>query len=55
MKWVTTDYKGNQKVWYSEDEIIKYKSFLQEIRDLKKANNINDDVLKMINRFLEVG
>ena len=50
MKWVTTDYKGNPKVWYSEDEITKYKSFLQEIRDLKKANNINDDVFKMINR-----
>ena len=55
MKWVTTDYKGNPKVWYSEDEITKYKSFLQEIRDLKKADGINDDVFKMINRFLEVG
>ena len=23
MKWVTTDYKGNKKVWYSEDVIKK--------------------------------
>ena len=23
MKWVTTDYKGNKKVWYSEDVIEK--------------------------------
>ena len=55
MKWIRNDYKGNPQVWYSEDEITKYKSFLQEIIDLKKANGINDDVLKMINRFLEVG
>lgn len=54
MKWIKQDIYGNEQVWYSEDEIIKYKSFLQEIIDLKKANGINDDVLKMINRFLEV-
>jgi hypothetical protein len=52
MQWITKDYKGNPQVWYSEDEITKYKSFLQEIIDLKKANGINDDVFKMINRFL---
>lgn len=23
MKWITTDYKGNKKVWYSEDVIKK--------------------------------
>ena len=54
MKWITTDYKGNKKVWYSEDEITKYKSFLQEIINLKKANGIKDDVFKMINRFLNL-
>lgn len=25
MKWITTDYKGNKKVWYSEDVINKIK------------------------------
>jgi hypothetical protein len=54
MKWIKQDVYGNKQVWYSEDEITKYKSLLQEIRDLKKANGINDDVFKMINRFLEV-
>lgn len=54
MKWIRNDYKGNPQVWYSEDVINKYRNFLIEIRDLKKANNINDDVFKMINRFLEV-
>ena len=33
MKWVTKDYKGNQKVWYSEDEIEKYKTALKETQD----------------------
>lgn len=53
MQWVTTDAMGNKKTWYSEDEVQKYKSFLAEIRDLKLANGINDDVFKMINRFME--
>lgn len=24
-KWVTTDYKGDEKVWYSEDVILYIK------------------------------
>lgn len=53
MIWKTTDYKGNEKIWYSENVINRYKSFLNEIRDLKASQGIKDDVLKMINRFLE--
>lgn len=26
MKWVTTDYKGNPQVWYSDDVINKIES-----------------------------
>lgn len=52
MKWITTDYKGNKKVWYSEDVINKYRNCLTEIRDLKISLGIKDDVLKMINRVL---
>lgn len=52
MKWITTDYKGNKQVWYSEDEIQRYKNILIEIKKLKEANGINDDVLKIINRVL---
>ena len=33
MKWVTKDYKGNPQVWYSEDEIKKYKTALKETQD----------------------
>lgn len=52
MKWVTTDYKGNPQVWYSEDVINKYRNCLTEIRDLKISLGIKDDALKMINRVL---
>lgn len=27
MKWVTTDYKGNKKVWYSEDVINRIREW----------------------------
>jgi hypothetical protein len=30
MKWITTDYKGNKQVWYSEDIITKIEDFCQE-------------------------
>lgn len=52
MKWITTDYKGNKKVWYSEDVINKYRNCLTEIRDLKISLGIKDDVLKMIEKVL---
>ena len=52
MKWITTDYKGDKKVWYSEDVINKYRNCLTEIRDLKISLGIKDDALKMINRVL---
>jgi len=32
--WRTTDYKGNEQVWYSEDEVKKYKFCLAEIKEL---------------------
>ena len=51
-KWQYTNYKGEQVTWYSSDVIDRYKNFLIEIRDLKKSQNINDDVLKMIENFL---
>lgn len=52
MKWVKKDIYGNKQVWYSEDEIQRYKNTLIEIKKLKEANGIKDDVLKMINRVL---
>lgn len=52
MKWVTTDYKGNKKVWYSEDVTNKYRNCLTEIRNLKISLGIKDDALKMIDRVL---
>lgn len=52
MKWTTKDCYGNTKTWYSEDEIMKYKNCLREIRNLKVALDIKDDALKMINRVL---
>ena len=33
MKWITTDYKGNKKVWYSEEVLEKI------IQKLKDPNN----------------
>ena len=27
MKWITTDYKGNKKVWYSEDIIFRIREW----------------------------
>lgn len=29
MKWITTDYKGDKKVWYSEEVINKIKPALE--------------------------
>lgn len=52
MKWITTDYKGNKKVWYSEDVVNKYRNCLIEIRDLKIYLGIKDDALKMIEKVL---
>lgn len=51
-KWQFTNYKGEQVTWYSADVVEKYRKLLIEIRDLKKSQNINDDVLKMIENFL---
>lgn len=36
MKWVTTDYKGNKKVWYSENVIKKIKFMCQSANCLGK-------------------
>jgi len=52
MKWITTDYKGNKKVWYSEDVVNKYRNCLIEIRDLKIYLGIKDDALQMIEKVL---
>lgn len=30
MKWITTDYKGDKKVWYSEDVIEKTKQLTKD-------------------------
>lgn len=27
MKWVTKDFQGNKKVWYSEDVILKIREY----------------------------
>lgn len=53
MKWVKKNIQGKEETWYSEDEIIKYKSCLVEIRNLKISLGIKDDALKMINRVLD--
>lgn len=53
MKWIKQDIYGNEQVWYSEDELQRYKNILIEIKKLKEANDIKDDVLKMINRVFE--
>ena len=34
MKWVTTDYKGNKKVWYSEDVI-------EQVKEIASYNSID--------------
>lgn len=52
MIWVKQDIYGNEQIWYSEDEMQRYKNILTDIKKLKEANGINDDVLKMINRVL---
>ena len=53
MKWIKQDIYGNEQVWYSGDELQRYKNILIEIKKLKEANDIKDDVLKMINRVFE--
>jgi hypothetical protein len=30
MKWITTDYKGDKKVWYSDDVIEKIRNICYE-------------------------
>lgn len=52
MVWIKKDIYGNKQIWYSEDEMQRYKNILTDIKKLKEANGINDDVLKMINRVL---
>ena len=37
MKWVTKDYKGNQKVWYSDDVVEECKKTLNYIQTAAKT------------------
>ena len=43
MKWVTKDYKGNQKVWYSSAVIEKIKERLKD-----ECSSTAFDVLQII-------
>lgn len=45
-------HKANKNCESLEQENKKLKNILKEIRDLKKSQNIKDDVLKMIENFL---
>lgn len=46
MKWITTDYKGNKKVWYSEDVINK-------IKERCKKEKVYDPIANYILNFLD--
>lgn len=49
--WVTTDYKGNKKVWYEEAETQKYINTLKKIKEILTAGlyvGMQNDILKII-------
>lgn len=50
MKWVTTDYKGNPKVWYSEDVINRIREEFEELFN-QYVNNKD----KQLEPFLQGG
>lgn len=61
MKWITTDYKGNKKVWYSEDVInrikeISQKSNMPSCMDVYcDCEHCHDDVTENGNRCMQYG
>lgn len=46
MKWVTTNYKGDEQIWYSGDLIEKIK----ELCNAGLYAGINYDILELIER-----
>ena len=53
MKWVTKDYQGNKKVWYSEDVILRIREWATADVLAKKYNAIHkDDACETILNFL---
>ena len=47
MKWITKDYRGNTKVWYSEDVIEKIKLYCQSADCLGKQY-LSTQILKLL-------
>lgn len=53
MKWITTDYKGNKKVWYSEDVILRIREWATAKILAKKYGAVyKDDACDTIINFL---
>lgn len=47
MKWVTKDYRGDTKVWYSEDVIRKIELICQSANCLGKQY-LSTQILKLL-------
>ena len=53
MKWITTDYKGNKKVWYSGEVINRIREWATaEILAKKYGAIYEDDACETILKFL---
>lgn len=48
MKWITTDYKGNKKVWYSEDIIQRIDKLAKEYCKQKIHDPDIDKIVELI-------
>jgi hypothetical protein len=49
MKWVTTDYKGNPKVWYSGEVIEKIKEKCKEYSRKQNFDPFAEWILTFLN------
>lgn len=53
MKWITKDYTGNKKVWYSEDVILRIREWATADILAKKYNAVHaDDACETILDYL---
>ena len=50
MKWITTDYKGDKQIWYSEDVIEKIKYIVKHslCKYTPDVQYTLDEILKII-------
>ena len=63
--WITKNYKGKRQVWYSDNEIEKYKQALEQIRQIVEfaieetltlgQKNATDKILEIINNVESEG